>query len=161
MHTAEDYLRVAANRREAARQEYKEFQRVQNRRSGAKRRGEIAKETKLRLNRESAAAARHANRIYRATLEHFVMESEIQQSMLSLEAAAGRESRDALAEQVLQLQDQLVQLRGEQGDEDPEEYENVCSTKLLLERTAHIPELRMSPTAFAKSLMGPVACPAL
>ncbi len=116
---AEERKRLASAERETARSEYKKYVQVQNRLKGVSPRNEISKDTKLRLNRESAAAARHANRVYREALEKFVQDSEIEQSMLSLEAANSRSTRDALAEQVHVLQCQLVQLRGRPGRRGP------------------------------------------
>lgn len=158
---SEALLASAEAHRRAARDEYKIMVRAQAAAAaGAHVRGKVSKQMKLQKNRESAAAARHANKEYRLRLERVVQESEVTQAKLAAAAVKGRMHRDALAEKVLALRDHVAALWGDLPD-DLQEEDNECCTKTLLESTSHIPELRMTPSEFALSLMGPVACPAL
>lgn len=151
---AEALLAPAKARRRAAREDFKQRTRL---RAPPSRGGRVTKEGKLQKNRDSAAAKRHADQVYRAALEGAVAECEKRQESLALAGAQSRARRDVLAEEVQALRDRLAALRGE----PPEDPEDECDTLKLLESTRHIPELRMTPAAFALSLMGPVACPAL
>lgn len=165
-------VRGARVRREEARAEYRRFQAVQARRAGrvGSRPGEsaaAARARRLRMNQESSARTRYADRVYQTTLEALVARSEAAQRTLAARAAAGRERTHALAGQVLALQDALAAARGSdegaerEAKEAEREQEEACSTRRLLELTRGVPECRMTPEAFAQSLMGVPACPAL
>lgn len=159
-----DSLRLAREEKERAREQFKG-----ERRGGHGRRGRIPgsaekiKTHRLRLNQESSAAARYANKQYRASLESIIIMSEGNQAFLAMEAATARAKRDALALEVLALQDELAVLQPPSPEEQEyaADWDNACDTERLLAATAHIPQCRMSPAMFARSILGHPTCPAL
>ncbi len=116
---------------------------------------------RLKKNQDSSAAARYARKVYNDRLELCIQRRRSSRALLALEAARLRASRDALSIQVYDMQVQLAMLMGETDPEYAREYEEACSTKKLLESTQHLPEFRMTPADFAKSIMGVSTCPAL
>lgn len=164
MERAAETLRRAREEKERAREKFKGERRVRRtRRARAPESAEKLKTHRLRLNQESSAAARHANKRYRSTLEGLIITSEGTQAFLAMEAATARARRDALALEVLALQDALASARAlpEASDDFASDWDDACDTERLLSATAHIPKCRMTPAMFAESLLGFPTCPAL
>lgn len=152
-------------KKEQAREHHKKFGPKQARGDGTALLGPARHSHRLRKNRDSAAAARHALAAYRESLERRVTDAEMEQSMLSLEAANMRARRDELAAEVICLGDTLASMRNGTGSSDElaliAEFDIVCSTPRLLDALKHIPRFNMSPDEFAVSLIISPTCPAL
>ncbi len=106
-------------RKEKAREEYKERRRLELLQSGDVERTKRRKKNdtsmtenqkyhrRLKMNQDSAAAARHAQEVYIQTLENLVEVTESEKSVLSIQAHNLKNERDDLMRRVSQLQDQL------------------------------------------------------
>lgn len=112
-------LEYAQMRKEKAREEYKERRRLELLASGDVERTKRRKKNdtsmtenqkyhrRLKMNQDSAAAARHAQEVYIQTLESLVEVTESEKSVLSIQAHNLKNERDDLMRRVAQLQDQL------------------------------------------------------
>lgn len=128
-------LDYAVMRKEKAREEYKERRRMQLLANGDVERTKRRKKNdtsmsenqkyhrRLKMNQDSAAAARHAQEVYISTLENLVEVTESEKSVLSIQAINLKTERDDLMRRVHQLQNQLssaqaIQPGGHDGDGD-------------------------------------------
>lgn len=112
-------LEYAQMRKEKAREEYKEKRRQELLMSGDVERTKRRKKNdtsmtenqkyhrRLKMNQDSAAAARYAQDIYINTLENLVEVTESEKSVLSIQASNLKSERDDLMRRVDQLQSQL------------------------------------------------------
>lgn len=112
-------LEYANMRKEKAREEYKEKRRLELVASGDVDRTKRRKKNdptmtenqkyhrRLKMNQDSAAAARHAQDVYVHTLEKLVETTEAEKSVLSIQAMNLRSERDDLARRVHVLQHKL------------------------------------------------------
>lgn len=122
-------LDYAVMRKEKAREEYKERRRLELLASGEVERTKRRKKNdtsmsenqkyhrRLKMNQDSAAAARHAQEVYVETLEKLVETTEAEKSILSIQALNLRAERDELLRRVASLQAQAGAPAGKGADE--------------------------------------------
>lgn len=113
-------LEYANMKKEEAREEYKdrrrkelleqgELERVKRRKKNDASMSEDQKyHRRLKMNQDSAAAARHAQEAYVATLEELVQTAEAEKATLAMEANNLRAERDELARKLNTLHQQVV-----------------------------------------------------
>jgi hypothetical protein len=112
-------LEFARMKKEEARDRYKEQRRAELQRQGdyervkRRRKNDVSMSDhqkytrRLKMNQDSAAAARNAQDVYVQTLEQLVETGEAEKSLLLREMSAVRADRDALARRVTSLQQEL------------------------------------------------------
>lgn len=122
-------LDYAVMRKEKAREEYKERRRLELLASGEVERTKRRKKNdtsmsenqkyhrRLKMNQDSAAAARHAQEVYVETLEKLVETTEAEKSILSIQALNLRHERDELLRRVSSLQAQAGAPTGKGADD--------------------------------------------
>lgn len=141
-------LDYAVMRKEKAREEYKEQRRLELLANGDVERTKRRKKNdtsmtenqkyhrRLKMNQDSAAAARHAQEVYINTLENLVEVTESEKSVLSIQAVNLKTERDELMRRVHQLQQQLEtagDMGGEAGSKPPGANQAAIDLKTVFE----------------------------
>lgn len=187
-------LEYANMKKEEAREEYKdrrrrellhqgEIERVKRRKKNDSSMSDDQKyHRRLKMNQDSAAAARAAQDAYVSTLEKLVETAEAEKGMLSLEASNLRQERDELATRLNALHQQVVSalplvaeavggagaaVDGEQVGGMGDVLDDAPSSALLLRKMMELfdsPEVPSSMTndaEFARGMLGIMPAPAV
>lgn len=180
-------LEYANMKKEKAREEYKEKRRLELLANGEYDRTKRRKKNdtsmsenqkyhrRLKMNQDSAAAARHAQEVYVSTLEKLVETTEAEKSILSLEAVNLRAERDDLARRVRALQQDLSSLHApnkgtensviaESGGMPQDAPADPGATHLMIRKVLEMmeaPDGIGAPAEFAKSVVGIQPAPAV
>jgi hypothetical protein len=142
---------------------------------------------RLKMNQDSAAAARHAQEAYVSTLERLVETAEAEKSILALESATLRAERNELADKLNALHHKVASSvpavvskveatvdGGDGGPDDVEDHRGVPpedfdypSSALLLRKmmelfdSPEIPSAMTNDADFARGIMGIMPAPAV